>query len=257
MYAQQSSSLFKNHLDLLGGIRYDSLNGFPPHPFSPQGSAAVQIARAVELQFSYERYTQYQFPPFQALTSCTVRDESWQTADHYVATLEWRAAENSRIRLQAFDRRNASLFHIDPVSCPGVPLQPGETFTYQHDYSRGAQVIFQRRSANRLSGWIGYTLVNARRRDVLTDPVHHTSVESPYFSNFEDQRHSLNAFASYRFKPTINLSGKFLYGSGFPISSGFIFSPGGTFQIFPLRAPIPTCESICEWTRAGPGRTES
>jgi hypothetical protein len=149
VYAQQSSSLFKNHLHLLGGIRYDSLEGFPPHPFSPQGAAAVQIARAVELQFSYGRYTQYQFLPFQALTSCTVRDESWQTADHYVATLEWRAAENSRVRLHAFDRRNASLFHTDPVSCPGVPIQPGQTFTYQHNYSRGAQVIFQRRSANR------------------------------------------------------------------------------------------------------------
>jgi hypothetical protein len=40
----------------------------------------------------------------------------------------------------------------------------------------------------------------------------------------QDQRHSLNAFATYRLKPTINLSGKVLYGSGFPAGSSFVQS---------------------------------
>jgi hypothetical protein len=35
----------------------------------------------------------------------------------------------------------------------------------------------------------------------------------------EDQRHTVNVFGSYRFLPTVHLSGKWLYGSGFPIPS--------------------------------------
>jgi hypothetical protein len=35
----------------------------------------------------------------------------------------------------------------------------------------------------------------------------------------EDQRHTLNVFASYRLYPTVHISGKWLFGSGFPVPS--------------------------------------
>jgi hypothetical protein len=35
----------------------------------------------------------------------------------------------------------------------------------------------------------------------------------------------VNAFASYRLSPSVHLSGKFLYGSGFPIPSGYFIAP--------------------------------
>jgi len=39
------------------------------------------------------------------------------------------------------------------------------------------------------------------------------------FPTLDDQRHTLNVFASYRLSPTVHISGKFLFGSGFPIPS--------------------------------------
>lgn len=46
------------------------------------------------------------------------------------------------------------------------------------------------------------------------------SSDTPYYPTLEDQRHTLNVFAMYRLRPSLNLSGKFLYGSGFPVPSG-------------------------------------
>src|SRR5262249_23100107 len=46
----------------------------------------------------------------------------------------------------------------------------------------------------------------------------------------EDQRNSLSIFAVYRLRPSVNLSGKFLYGSGFPISTGSFVSVGTTYE---------------------------
>ena len=41
-------------------------------------------------------------------------------------------------------------------------------------------------------------------------------------------------FATYRFRPTINFSGKFLYGSGFPVSGGLQHGPDGTLVAVPV-----------------------
>jgi hypothetical protein len=43
----------------------------------------------------------------------------------------------------------------------------------------------------------------------------------------------LNLFATYRLRPTLNLSGKFLYGSGFPVPSG-TFVQIGNGQFVPI-----------------------
>jgi hypothetical protein len=72
----------------------------------------------------------------------------------------------------------------------------------------------QRRSANRFSGWIGYTLDYSRQGVLVQSPPIFLSVPTP-----SDQRHTLNAFATYRLSPSINLSGKMIYGSGIPIST--------------------------------------
>lgn len=94
------------------------------------------------------------------------------------------------------------------------------------NYSRGAQFVLQSRTANRLSGWIGYTYTYARENSLLTVPASpagsSTTFLTPDYPTLEDQRHTLNVFASYRLSPSVHLSGKFLYGSGFPVPSGYV-----------------------------------
>lgn len=40
-----------------------------------------------------------------------------------------------------------------------------------------------------------------------------------------DQRHTVNAYANYRLRPTVNLSARWTYGSGFPMP-GYLKSDG-------------------------------
>jgi hypothetical protein len=115
-------------------------------------------------------------------------------------------------------------------------VQPDSGGTFKRDFARGAQLILQRRSANRLSGWVGYTLLAAREREyqiaVPFLPFSQLSNSNFYYSTLEDQRHSLSVFATYRLRPTLNLSGKFLFGSGYPVPSG-TFAQIGNGQFIP------------------------
>jgi CarboxypepD_reg-like domain len=233
-YVQESSAFFNNRLHLLAGVRYDAESRYPPHPFSPQASASLQIVRRTELQLGYARYTQYQFPPvLPNLVTCFGGAQTWDTSDHYTAAIETRAGENTRFRVQSFDRENVDRFHGNASPC-GNGVLPARTSTFERDYSRGLQFVAQRRSSNRLSGWIGYTLVYARGSDHLQNFITRAFYNTAYFSTVEDQRNSLNVFATYRLKPSINFSGKFLYGSGFPIIITLLQEPNGIVVAGPV-----------------------
>src|SRR5262249_28236589 len=97
----------------------------------------------------------------------------------------------------------------DEVVIPrvGAPLLNALT-----GWSRGFDVLVQRRSANGVSGWIAYSYGQARRHDAQ---------EGLEFDADFDQRHTVTAYASARLSETLNLSVKYRYGSGFPLP-GFI-----------------------------------
>jgi hypothetical protein len=240
-YVQESSALLQGRMHVLGSVRWDSLTGIATHPFSPQISLALRATSATELQFGAGMYQQFE-PQVQVPSgSCIPFTQMPEKSDHLTAAIEQRLGENTRVRLQAFDRQDSWAFGVLPgfngsaLSLPSPPcpsFMPLPDSTYQRDYSRGAQLVLQRRSANRLSGWLGYTLAQARERQYqVVYPIYVSGVivaetnlfnfATPYhYPTLEDQRHSLNAFAMYRLKPTLSLSGKFLYGSGFPVPSG-------------------------------------
>ncbi len=235
-YVQQSSSFLGNRLHLLGGLRLDTAELFDIHPVSPQVAASWQVAAATEVQFGVGRYNQFDFPANPTVEFpggfCAPSSEILQTANHYTAGLEQRLTETTRVKFTFFDRQNAIADAVTgPSNCQ--PLYPTHGFeTYEHDYSRGAQIVLQSRSANRLSGWIGYTLTYAR--EIMQEVANQTPF---YFPTLEDQRHTVNVFASYRIKPTVHISGKWLYGSGFPIPNGsYNSSTLGDYQRLDVRA---------------------
>jgi len=73
-------------------------------------------------------------------------------------------------------------------------------------HARGVEITAQRRSANRLAGWVSYAWMATR----YSVPV---GLDWP--GDF-DQRHTVNTFGSYRFKPSVNASAVWRYGSGTP-----------------------------------------
>lgn len=224
VYVQQSSAFFSNRIHLAGGLRLDTAALFDVHPLSPQISAAWQAAPATQLQLGYGRYHQFDFPvnqPFELSTTCSLRFESLDGANHYIAAIEQRVGESTRVKLLLFDRTDVSSF-ASSVSAGCPPPTRGHGFqATSNDYSRGAQIVLQSRNANRLSGWIGYTLAYARQSfyssGTVTNPV---PSWSPYYPTLADQRNTLNVFANYRITPTVNLGGKFLFGSGYPVPNG-------------------------------------
>lgn len=70
----------------------------------------------------------------------------------------------------------------------------------------------QRRSANKLAGWVSY----AYSRTGLTDARDGLS-----FVSDADQRHTINAYGNYRITDTWNLSSEWRYGSGLPVPGFF------------------------------------
>jgi hypothetical protein len=242
-YVQQATSLWKGRLHVLGGVRWDSQRQLDLHPFSPQISLSLRATASTEFQVAAGRYRQ--FPALEEWSNfCLTPASLPEKSDQYSATVEQRIGENTRLRLQVFDRENS--FSLGEV--PGQTIQslsgpcghdvvPIPNSTFERSYSRGAQFVLQRRSANRLSGWIGYTLATSQQRQY---PVVAISYPCPpicfvypqnYSPTLEDQRHSLNIFSTYRLRPSVNVSGKFLFGSGFPISTG-VFQQVGTVDVY-------------------------
>ena len=129
-----------------------------------------------------------------------------------------------------FDRQNAHSIDSSGYNVVTKTCYSSRGFlNYDRDYSRGAQIVLQSRTANRLSGWIGYTLTYARH-SYLYD-------RNPFYApTLDDQRHTLSIFASYRISPTVHLSGKWLFGSGFPVPSNNNAIREGDYQRLDVRA---------------------
>lgn len=78
--------------------------------------------------------------------------------------------------------------------------------------ARGTEVMVMRKSANALSGWISYAWTDA--------PVCCGLLGERYPADFE-QRHTVNVFGNYRVRPSVNVSGRYSYGSGTPLRGYF------------------------------------
>ena len=217
-YLQETSSFFGNRLHLVGGLRLDTTQRFDIHPVSPQLGVSWQLASRTQLQFGIGRYNQFEFPaypPIELPNGCAEGFQSYQTANHYTAGVEQRIGESMRVKVLLFDRQNrTSISDSFYNSITGTCVSTDGFVTQERDYSRGAQIILQSRTANRLSGWIGYTLAYSRESLPFCCNPGPFSIQFP---TDEDQHNTLNVFASYRINPTVHISGKFLYGSGFPI----------------------------------------
>jgi hypothetical protein len=154
-----------------------------------------------------------------------------EMARNYILGYERLLGQNARFRIEGFDkeesnlqRNHESLFRL----VKGKVVAPNINFRYDNalrGYARGFELFVQRRSANRLAGWISYSYTVAKRRDLVTGEV--------YNSDF-DQRHTVNIYGSYRFSESWNFSLKARLGSGFPYS-GYLEKRGADFYLTTAR----------------------
>ena len=245
VYVQQSIQFWKDRLRLQGGFRWGGLDTVRVQPFSGQSSLTLRVAPNTQLEAGWGQYAQL---PTRGGVSVAILDGGSflgfgnlpLSSSHLLFAVDQRLGERSRFRVEAFDRQNetrADLYSFTNLTTPSVLLKPSALFA--RDYSRGVQFVLQRRSENRLSGWIGYTLTFAKSRThqvPLPPPFSPVGLNQPYEPTMQDQRHTANIFGSYRLAPSLRLSAKAFYGSGFPAVAFLSTVRIGPYERFDLRA---------------------
>jgi outer membrane receptor for ferrienterochelin and colicin len=189
LYAQDTWSNERLGLSLTGGGRVEHNSSTGETLLSPRGSFGWSIGDDWKIRAAAGRY--YQFPEF--------------------AQIERRFGDRVRLLAEVYDRQDDKLFFslYEPRLVGNVVTF--DQFPFQNSlrgHARGVELTLQRRSANKLTGWVSY----AYSRTKLTDPQSGLT-----FVSDTDQRHTVNVYGSYRFSETWNLSSAWRYGSGEPV----------------------------------------
>jgi hypothetical protein len=121
----------------------------------------------------------------------------------------------------AFYTRSSDLSVRNPRLSPSVAeglLQNGEGRAY------GAQFLVRRELANRLFGWVAYTLLRSERKD---------TPDGDWRPFDFDQTHVLTALASYDFGAGFEIGARFRYSTGYPrtpVTGAYYDSRSDTYQ---------------------------
>ena len=229
-YAQQSWMPWAGRLHFTAGARWDHHSIDDVAVLSPQASASLALAEGTRIQLGFGQYVQY--PEITLLTSpLGSRGLLPIRSNHLLAAVEQRFGPRTRIRAEYYNRADRDLpFQplYDPRLLNGKLVIPAASPLYLNSlrgYSRGFEVFVQRSSANRATGWVSYAFGRTGMRDGVTNNR---------FPSDYDQRHTLNIYGGYRLKPTVNLSAKVSYGSGFPLP-GYLQQVGALYYLSDVR----------------------
>jgi hypothetical protein len=215
-YARQSWTAWSGRVRLTAGARWDSHSIDRAGTVSPQASAAVGLTPSTRLLLGWGEYAQYPeisvfLSPYGNRGLLPIR------SIHTFAALDRRLGERTRLRLETYGRADRDLpFQpaYDPRIVDGRIFNPPDPLYYNalRSRSQGAEVFLQRSSANRVTGWISYAYGKTTMREGAIGGVAAQRFPSDY-----DQRHTVNVYGGFRVRPTVNLSARISYGSGFPI----------------------------------------
>lgn len=198
---------------LTAGLRHDahSLGDRPVN--EPYASVSLSPRGTTRVELDWGRYAQ--FPEVsQYRSTFTQRALDPERATHVDLLVERQLSDRLVARVEVYDREDRDLLArpgLDPRLAPDgtiVDAQPAAPWlNAQRGHARGAQFTVQRRSANGLTGWLSYAYGQA----IIEDQTLQTRFSSDY-----DQRHTVNLFVSRRLRPTVNVSGRYTFGSGMP-----------------------------------------
>jgi hypothetical protein len=217
----QHFSVLQGRMQLRAGARLDGDNINGRSTISP--SAGVTFFTGPRTQFHLDWGMAAQQPEIsQYLSSFGSPQLLPERSIHWQVAAEHRLDTRTRLRVEAYQRLDRDLLFrplfeprlVAGQVFPGLINAPVENAL--RGYARGMQVVVQRRTSNGLTGWAGYAYGVSRLRGELTGPA---------FDSDFDQRHTAHLYLSYRLRPTLNLGGRWVYGSGFPVRGYFAGAP--------------------------------
>ena len=224
-------------LSLMPGARVDGWSLTDQRTASPWLLAEWRGARGWSVRAAAGLYQQ--FPAFEhvvgTLAAPGIPPERALTLD---ASAERTFGSIWRISVAAYDRAEDSFIRRPGGETRveggrlvrGSPTAPYTSSLEGH--ARGLEFLLQRRDPNGLTGWLAYSFGRFRYTDTITG--------ERFWADL-DQRHTLNAYASYRVSTRWNLGAKLRVGSNFPIA-GYYREEDGTYFVAEerntLRLPV-------------------
>ncbi|MBA3974152.1 MAG: hypothetical protein C0504_08055 [Candidatus Solibacter sp.] len=214
-------------LSLSAGARIDSHELVSGSPISPHASLILRATSSTRLQLAFSQAVQ--FPELTALSLSLTGNAALRPArsTHAVAAIEQRLDSRTRLRLELYERRDRQLTwqpRLDPRLSPtGSIIAAAADPRFENSLrgrARGFEIFLQRRSANRITGWISYAYGWTRMND---------SILATSFPSDWDQRHGVNTYLSFRLTPSVNLSTRYTYGSNFPVPGFLRAGANGTY----------------------------
>lgn len=237
-YLQDAVTLLNKRLTADVGGRWAYFTPTSQSVWLPYASAVLRATHATGVSLAFGQYAQAPDPLqlYGAFGTPTLRAER---ATHATFAVDQLITENLRAHAEVYDRQEHEdiysprtefrLLADGQVGFPVVGPVLGNTLDAS---ARGVEVSIQRRSANRLSGWVSYARSNTRYWQPGT---------TLRFQGDYDQRNTFSAYAGYRITRTIDVSGNTRYGSGFPIP-GFL-APSVSLNANALEVVFPLSPS--------------
>ena len=212
LFAQDRLDVVLGKLSAIIGVRMEATELTGQSLTNPRASLEWRLSKKQKIDAGWGIFSQYPeiLPVLGRNGDPHLRAE---VARHYILGYERLLGTRLRFRAELYAKEESDLVrsHDDQYRLVnGKAIPPDINFRYDNalrGHSRGFEVFLQRRSANRLTGWISYAYENSKLRDLVTREV--------YPGDFE-QKHTINIYGSYRFSESWNLSLKSRFGSGFP-----------------------------------------
>jgi hypothetical protein len=217
-YIQDTMSLLNNRVSLGVGIRWAYFMPASQNVWLPHASALLKATRTTNLALAFGQYAQAP-SLLQLYGAFGNRSLQAERATHETFVIDQSLSEKLRLHVELYNRQEhgdiyspLTEFRLLANNQVGFPVLGSVLANSLKGYARGFEVSIQRRSANRLSGWIAYA------RSYSKDWQPNTSLN---FQGDYDQRDTFSVYGAYRITRSIDVSGDARYGTGQPIP-GFL-----------------------------------
>jgi hypothetical protein len=208
------------------GLRVDAESLSDELLVLPRASASVALSSRTTLSAAAGSYAQ--FPNLEHLFGLAGNPDLLpERSDQLVLGLDHELSDTTRARVEIYhqdERQRLGRTTREPRIENGRAVIPedGRYLNSGSGTSRGVELTLQRRSPNGLTGWLSYALAETRIDDAATG--------GSYFSD-NDQRHTVNAYLSWRLSPRTNLSLRYRFGSNRPVAGYYEEAADGGYRL--------------------------
>lgn len=217
-YAEDTHTFAKGLLALSGGLRWQHFTPAAEDLVLPHASALLRASPSTTVSLAYGQYAQ--MPSLQQLHGAFGNPALHaERATHEAIGIDQRLSEKTRLHVELYNRQEhgdidspQTEFRLSPAGTVLYPTLGPVLANSLKSYARGVEVMLQRRSANRLSGWITWSHSYSK----FWQPGVNVS-----FAGNDDQRDTFTAYAAYPITRTLSLSSNVRYGSGTPLPGYF------------------------------------